>query len=163
MVTSLEIVLGGNLCLSGYQQSSSVMSGYQRQISSRGMIQQTQPGLHQIFTRQQEQPESAGDARRSSLPCPSQQNEDQQDKDVRPTKRCKATYVSTPSLTSSESYLYSFQSSPVLPRVLPYQNTTQLYSRKIPFESASPDMSKNFHFKYIYTHAHIYTHRHIHA
>ena len=43
--------------LLGYQQSSSIVSGYQTQISSSDTSQQKQPGLCQISRSQQEQPE----------------------------------------------------------------------------------------------------------
>jgi hypothetical protein len=55
-VDCLGVVLGGdsNLCLSEDQQSNSVVSGYQAQISGSDMIQQKLPG-----TRQWNLPESA--------------------------------------------------------------------------------------------------------
>ena len=54
----LEVVLSDGL--SGYQQSSSVGSGYQTWIGSNDMIQQKQPGLRWIAVNQWEWPELAG-------------------------------------------------------------------------------------------------------
>lgn len=46
----LEVVLWGdsNLHLTGYQASSSVVSGYHTQFSSGGMTEQKQTGLQQV-------------------------------------------------------------------------------------------------------------------
>jgi len=95
--------------LSGYQQSSSLVSGYQTRIRSGGTMQQKQPGIHLTRISQ--------DAR-NSQPCLSKWSED-----ARPIKHCKASHANTLSL-SVESYLYSLQTSHVLSGNLPQQNTT---------------------------------------
>jgi len=81
MWTYLEVVPWSysNLHLSGYQQSSSVVSGYQTGISSNRTIQQKPPGLPQISMGQHESAfatRSSWD--NSSLLCLSQESEDQQ-------------------------------------------------------------------------------------
>ena len=58
MWTCLEVVLWDDSSLSGFQQSSSVMSGYQTRISSSGTIQQKQASveLGQVSRSDQDQP-----------------------------------------------------------------------------------------------------------
>lgn len=102
MQACLELLVWGDF--SGYQHTSLVLSGYQTQISSGWMIQQKQPGPHQIDRSQRESPEPTGTI--AQVLCHfSQQNEDH--KDYRPTKRCKTSYARVLSL-SLESYLYTF-------------------------------------------------------
>jgi hypothetical protein len=84
MWTCLEVVPWGdsNLCLSGYQQSSSVVSGNQTWISNSGTAQQKQSGFHLICTSQQEWP---GPARIPEVLCCASLNETKisKDKDAR--------------------------------------------------------------------------------
>ena len=69
---------------------------------------------------QQEQPEPV--RMPGEVLCRASINEVKIRGDRRPTKPSKASYASTPSL-SIESYLYSLQTSHVLPQVLPQQDT----------------------------------------
>ena len=118
MWTCSEVVLWGQFpSLSGCWQSSSVVSVYQTQISSGGTIQQKLPGLCESV----EVTRTSQDTR-CSLPCLSQQSEDQWRRRQRLRKPCKASYASTVPL-SIESYVYFLQALGVLPQVLPQQNT----------------------------------------
>ena len=94
---------------------------------------------------QQEQPEPV--RMPGEVLCRASINEVKIREDRRPTKPSKASYASTPSL-SIESYLYSLQTSPVLPWVLPQQNTTRVCISKTPSESASQNTTRNFIFRY---------------
>ena len=84
-------------------------------------IQQKPPGLQQICLSQQERPEPAGTP--EEVFCHASLNEVKISKDLIPLKSWKSSYAGTLSL-SIESYLYSLQTSCVLPQVLPQQNTT---------------------------------------
>ena len=135
MWTCLEVVLWDDSILSGYQQSSSVVSGYQTRISSSGMIQQKQLGCCWIGTSQQEWP---GPTRTPEVLCHVSLNEEKIREDA--MNCCKASYASTSSL-SVESYLYSLQRSHVLPWVLPQQDTMWVcimwHKQKLPLKNCS--------------------------
>lgn len=114
-----SISLGRFQSLLGYQHSNSV-SGYQMLISSSGKIQQKLPGLLQISRSQQEQPGPAWTP--WEVLCHASFNEVKSTKDVRPMKHSTPSYASIWSL-SVEFYLYSLQTSYVLPWILPQQST----------------------------------------
>ena len=111
--TCLEVVLWGN--------SNLHLSGYQTWISSGGMIQQKQLGLHHINMSQWGWPESAGTP--GKVLCSSFLNKAKISKDTRPKKHCKASYASMSPL-SVESHIHTLKTSHVFPRVLPQQHTT---------------------------------------
>ena len=127
MWTCLKVIHWGdsNLHLSGYQQFSTVVSGYQTWIGSSSKIQQKLPGLRQIGTSQQEWPELARTP--GDILCSASLSEVKICEDMRTRKFCKASYAGVLSL-SIESYLYFLQTSHVLPQVFPQQNTTWICS-----------------------------------
>ena len=110
MWTSLEVLLGSNsnLHLSGCQPSISKVSPNTNQHWQYDPAETARPPPNQH--------ESMRATRSATL------NKVKIIEDVRPPKSCTASYASPLSL-SVESYLYSFQTSHVLPGVLPQQNT----------------------------------------
>ena len=91
-------------------------------ISSSGMIQQKQPGLHCIGMNQ---PDCLGQAGTPGVLCHASLNKVKVSKDenLRPKKHHKDSYASLLPL-SVESYLYFLQMSHVLPWVSPQQNNS---------------------------------------
>ena len=120
--------------LLGYQQSSLVVSGNKAQISSGGTNQKKQPGLHRIGIIQRVQ--TGPNGMPGEVLCCVFLNEVKisEDEDVKPTKHCKASYASTPSLFIG-SYLHSLQTSHVLQWILPQPNTRWVCLSKTPRES----------------------------
>ena len=130
----LEVVLWGNsnLLLSEYQQSSSVVSGYQTWISRRGTIQQKLLG----FQISMDQWEWLGSSRTpGKVLCYPSLNEAKINEDLRLSVAKLATQAHCHCLLSS---IYTLSKHHISSHESCLSKTTR--------ESASPDISRNFHF-----------------
>ena len=131
--TCLETRVNFNFHSPEYKQSSSTASGNQTQITSSGRIQRKPPGFCQISTSQ------VGQLRTARMPgklpfCVSpKEAKISKDKDRRPTKHCKSSFISIPPL-SIESYLYFLQTSHDFLWVLHWKtpHDTCLYQQNMP-------------------------------
>ena len=125
--------------LSGYQQSSSIVSGgYQTRISSGGKIQQKLPGLRRIPVSQPGPGPGPVGMSGEVLCCASLNKvKISEDEDLRPMKYGKASYASVPSLSLSPSYIFSKH----------HESSHGSSLRATTYESPSScDISRNSHF-----------------
>ena len=100
------------------------------------MTQQRQPGLHWISLSQQETP--------GEVLCCASLNKVKisEDEDLRPTKRCRASYASPPSLTLRPITLSPDITCPT--GVLPQHKATWLCLSKTPREPVPADIARHF-------------------
>ena len=135
------VVLWGQFqsLLSGYQQSSSVVSDYQTQSSSGDMIQQKQPGLHWINTSQLEQP---GAARMPwEVQCHASLNEAKISENSRSVSIAK---LAIRAILTVHWVLFIFSPNIICPMGLASVKHLWVCISKAPQETASPDIPRNF-------------------
>lgn len=114
------------------------LSGYQTQISSSWMIQQKQPGAHQIGRSQREPTGTVAEV----LCCFSQPSEDQQrlqTNKVLHDQLCKSA------VTVSESDLYFLQIASSFHGSYLCKIRHEVFISKTTHATALPDISRNFH------------------